>query len=408
MTRQQECLANTICSRALSRHPHALREHTSPPAFRATLAATLLLVAALPAQADLPLTDQLSFYGDVRGGYVHLRREDRDGSTYTANSDWRLRVRPGLKWQPADHWTFAARLAGRLSTDQDSSRFTMKSYLGGLDHGEASLDELYAQYQAGKHNLRLGRFQVSHSLAGVASKSLDRNDSGTMEVNWTEGLSWTYQLPDGWQTRAILEHNHRKGSSSIRRSPLDFADSDARWSTFMTVENNEQHGALVQRGASITWLPEALYSDGTSLDRHEDYWTLSTRAAMRWAIADTGSAFQLGAEAGYAPNTPRKSALNLKGSGDSKGTAWQISANWLNFVSGHSIGLIHGRAEAGWLQSPDFVSNQDLLEVRYQWKVDSNQLLEVRVRQRTDLQRPVTTEKRRDDVDFHLHYTVTF
>lgn len=371
------------------------------------LAVALLGATALPAQADVAITDELSFHGDVRAGYFHLRRKDRDDTTST-DSDWRIRVRPGVKWQPTDNWTFAARLAGRFAHKQDGTRFTMDPYAPPLGHGEASLDQLYAQYQTEQHTVVAGRFQVAHALIGVSPKSLDRNDSGNMEIHWADGLSWTYRVADGWQTRAVIEHNHRKGASGVRNAPLGFDDGDARWSTFITLENNELQGIFAQRGISVTWLPEALYTDGTMIDRHEDYWTVSARAALRWPIADTGSSFQLGMEGGYAPNTPSKSAVGLNGSGDSKGTAWQVSANWLDFAEGHSLGLVYGRVEAGWLQSPDFIPHQDLTEVRYQWNVDSNQLFEIRVRQRKDISRPLAAEKSRDDVDFHLHYTVTF
>src|SRR5690625_4896904 len=145
----------------------------SPP--RLALAVALLAATALPAQADVAITDELSFYGDVRAGYFHLRRKDRDDTIYT-DSDWRIRVRPGLKWQPAENWIFAARLAGRFAHKQDGTRFTMDPYAPPLDHGEASFDELYAQYRNEQHTLRVGRFQVAHALIGVSPKSLDRND----------------------------------------------------------------------------------------------------------------------------------------------------------------------------------------------------------------------------------------
>lgn len=372
--------------------------------------AALTLGIAFPAQAELPITDTLSAYGDIRAGYFHLRRNDRDDSTNT-DSDWRIRLRPGLKWQPSEQWTFAARFAGRFSSDQDGTRFTMDPYNGGasgLDLGESTLDELYMDYQMGKNSYRIGRFQTSYSLKGIAPKSLDRADSSNTEITWTDGVSWTHQQDSGWKSRLIVEHNHRRGPSNIRHPPIGFEDSDSRWSGFATIENTEPWGAFVQRGLSVTWLPDALYTDGIGFDRHENYWTVTARAALQWPIADTGSDLQIGVEGGYAPNTPRNLALNLPGTGDSDGTAWQISLNWLNFAPDHGIGLIAGRAEAGWLISPDYAPNQDLLEIRYQWKVDAIQTFEVRVRQRKEVDRLITADERRKDLDFHLHYTVQF
>lgn len=386
---------------------HSLRAF-SPRAF--ALSAALILATSLPAQADLAITDDLSAYGDIRAGYFHLRRNDRNDSTYT-DSDWRLRLRAGLKWQPDERWTFAARFAGRFANDQDGLRFTMDPYnsgSSGLDLGESTLDELYMDYQPGNSSFRLGRFQASHNLRGIAPKSLDRNDSNNIEITWTDGLSWTHKLDNGWQTRVIVDHNHRRGPSNIRRAPLGFDDGDSRWSGFATIENDQPRGAFVQRGLSVSWLPDALYTDGLIVNRQQDYWALTARTALRWPIGDTGSAFQLGLEGGYAPDTPRNTALGLPGSGDSDGTAWQVALNWLDFAPGHGLALVTGRAEAGWLLSPDFTPNQDLLEVRYQWKVDAIQSIEIRLRQRTDLDRPITADKRREDVDFYLRYTVRF
>jgi hypothetical protein len=47
--------------------------------------------------------------------------------------------------------------------------------------------------------------------------------------------------------------------------------------------------------------------------------------------------------------------------------AWQLSGNWLGWRPGHDIALLVGRADAGWLLSPDFIGNMDLVELRYLW-----------------------------------------
>ena len=83
----------------------------------------------------------------------------------------------------------------------------------------------------------------------------------------------------------------------------------------------------------------------------------------------------------------------------------QLSANWLDLRPGHDLAVVYGRAEAGWLLSPDFVPNMDLQELRYQWSLNKHSAIEFRLRRREDLversDRPFT----RIDRDFYLRYT---
>ncbi|MCF6209533.1 MAG: hypothetical protein L3K24_02405, partial [Gammaproteobacteria bacterium] len=65
------------------------------------------------------------------------------------------------------------------------------------------------------------------------------------------------------------------------------------------------------------------------------------------------------------------------------------------------------RADAGWLLSPDFKSNQYLAETRYRWNLAKKQRLEVRVRYRTDIEQEIGLQKRKDK-DLYARYTVKF
>jgi len=66
---------------------------------------------------------------------------------------------------------------------------------------------------------------------------------------------------------------------------------------------------------------------------------------------------------------------------------------------------VFGRAGDGWLLSPDFGANANLVELRYKWAIDKKQALEARVRNREDIDQRVGSLHKREDVDFYLRYT---
>lgn len=383
-----------------------------PRCSRLRLASLTVMLGTLfqPALADITLTDTLSAYGDSRIGYFNQHRHERDRSSAT-NDEFRLRLRGGLKWRPDDHWTVAARLAGRYTTAQSSTHFIVDRYTtttDGMAFGESTVDEFYVDYRYAQGALRAGRFQMKHELMGVGKKSLDSNDSSNTEITWTDGLLWTRAFDNGWQTKLLLEHNDRKGPSNTKRAPLHFLDSDARWSAFTALENEQAWGPVVQRVISLNWLPDALYHRGLDAGSNEDYLALVARTSLQWPVGNDGSSFMLGLEGGYAPNTPSKQSLGLPGNGDTRGTAFQIKLNWLDFAPGHGIAFIAARAEAGWLLSPDFRPNNDLYEVRYQFKPAPQHTFEARLRQRSDIDKPLGAQRERKDVDFYLRYTLKF
>jgi hypothetical protein len=115
-----------------------------------------------------------------------------------------------------------------------------------------------------------------------------------------------------------------------------------------------------------------------------------------------------GLEVGYAPNTPQQSALKLGGVERADGMAWQTSFNLLDILPNHSIGLVLGKADAGWLISPDFRENDRLAEIRYQWKINKSFSLESRLRERIELDKQTTAARRRDDTDYYLRLTYKF
>jgi len=88
----------------------------------------------------------------------------------------------------------------------------------------------------------------------------------------------------------------------------------------------------------------------------------------------------------------------------------------MDFLPDHSIGIDYARTGAGWLLSPQFRPNEELFEIRYQWRprrmrlwrTKRSPLLEARVRWREDLKQPVGTIRKRQEFDFYLRLTWEF
>jgi hypothetical protein len=114
-----------------------------------------------------------------------------------------------------------------------------------------------------------------------------------------------------------------------------------------------------------------------------------------------------GVELAWAPQTQTRTASNLPGTGKTNGTAWQWSLNLMEFQPGHSIGLVYGGNEAGWLLSTDFSNNQSLLEFRYAWEPMSGHLFEASIREREDLNLLRNAARKRAETDFFIRYSIS-
>jgi hypothetical protein len=80
----------------------------------------------------------------------------------------------------------------------------------------------------------------------------------------------------------------------------------------------------------------------------------------------------------------------------------------MDFTPSHSIGLNYGRTGAGWLLSPQYRENDELFEIRYQWRPSRLPLVEARVRWREELERRPGAVRKRDNFDFYVRLTWQF
>lgn len=378
-----------------------------------SLVAAYALSVASATLAATPNTEPYSVLGDVRAGFFSLHRDDRDG-TVSDKEEWRLRLRAGVQANISQSLSARARFAGRYTTHENSGdpEFDITPVItpgsDGLKMAQSTLDEIWLNFAQGSWNLRAGRMQTKMELAGVAKKSLDRNDSPNTDINWTDGLYVTHKGSDGWKTHAIVQYNPESGATQVRRKPLSFEDSGSRVSYFFAYEKNDKKAFIVQRAVDITYLPSALQSDGTAAGSIDDYLAFVGRLAAQWPMGNSGMKFLLAGELGYAPNTPSNSTLNLGTTGDAGGTAGQVTFNFIDIVPQHSLGVVLGKVDGGWLLSPDFKNNQYLIETRYRWNLAKKQRIEVRARYRTDIKQRIDKTEKREDQDIYARYTLKF
>jgi len=372
----------------------------------------LLTQSAL--QAAVPMNDTFSLVGDVRTGFYTLDRDDRDGST-SEKDEWRLRLRAGLQATFSDSLSARVRFAGRYSTHRSAADPEFELYSSGispgsdgLKMGQSTFDEMWLNYVRGPWSLRVGRMQTKLELVGVAKKSLDRNDSPNTDIAWTDGLYFKHKSSNGWNTHAIVQYNPEEGATQVRREPLSFADSGSRVNYFLAYEKTDKKATIVQRSLDVTYLPSALQSDGNATGNIDDYLAFVGRFAAQWPMGESGMKFLLAGELGYAPNTPNNSALKLGNSGDAGGNATQVTFNFIDIVPRHSVGVVVGKVEGGWLLSPDFKNNQHLYETRYRWNIAKKQRIEIRLRYRTDIKQRTDKLEKREDKDLYARYTYKF
>lgn len=352
--------------------------------------------------------------GDVRGGLYVYHTDNRDG-TETRDEDLRVRLRAGVETDFSAQWRGTVRLAGHYSDEMVEKRFSLHSTNESRPFGQSTFDMLNIRYALTKSaSVTVGRMQTKFELEGVPKKSLDRNDSPNVDIDFTDGVHAVYGFESGWKAHLILQRNPSLSKSqlslaaNIVRGPLDFTDGSSRVTTFAALENKTKSGVFVQRGVDITYIQDALLVTGSASGGRDDYLAIVGRTALAWPMGPGKEHFLLGLEAGYAPNTHRASAVSLAGSDDVKGYAWQASFNLMEFAPRHNIGLVWGEAQAGWLISPDFRENERLIEVRHQYVFNKQLSLESRIRQRKELEKLTTAIRERDDRDLYVRLTYKF
>lgn len=354
----------------------------------------------------------VSVDGDTRLGYIFAGEDFQDvviGESDLLRARWRLRSTWGL----SEGLRARARIAGICSTKDCSPEFILQPEIptsASIKDGQITIDSMFLQwFRSDRFDIAVGRMETKLvARGGVFSKSLDRNDSNNLRVNWTDGLHSTYKAKNGWDSHLIVQYNDEDGPSNVRRFPLDFASSKSRLSYFLAFENLEPRRRMIQRGFDISYLPASLIVDETGGRRLDDYLAFVARGALRWPVRTEGWRLRVSSELGYAPTTQTKQTAGIAGDGDTDGLAWNITASIMEFVPSHSIGINYARTEAGWLLSPQYADNEELFEVRYMWRPTDRLTLDVRGRWRNELRQRLVEDSQRDRFDFYARFTWMF
>lgn len=372
-----------------------------------------LLASILPSKAFPNDKDVVDFSGDVRFGAFGRDRDDRDG-TRSRRDELRIRARAGVLANFTDSLSGKLRFTGRYSSDDRFNTYHFEIFESipsddGLRRGDSTIDEFYLRYKPSEQlDVRVGRFQTKFELDGVAKKSLSRNDSPNTDISWTDGIHVKYTIPSGWDLHAILQRSKDEGPTTVRRDPLAFGEEDSHLTYYLGAEKKDKNSIIVQRGIDITHIPDALQRDGSETGSIQDYTAISGRLAMQWPLGEQGTKFLWGNELGYAFDTPKKSAIRTGGDKDTNGFAFQTTVNFIDIWPKHSIGMVYAQISGGWLLSSDFGNNQELFETRYRWQVNKNQKLEARIRNREDIDKRTSAERKRREWDYYLRYTIKF
>ncbi len=311
------------------------------------------------------------YFMDAWVDYYGQRKLDGNGET-KEETLIRARLRGGLGLSLAENWSAKARIAGRYHSEEGNLNFTLDSRASsdtGMHWGEMTVDTLSISYSSkAVWMLSLGRFQASHSLKGVAKKSLDRAD-GRPKVSWTDGASLWVDWNKAWRSRFIIEYNSTDGPSNVKRSPL----STDRWSFFTTLEAKSNWGPIVQRELDITYIPQTI---GTG------YVAWVARLSAQWPIGKNGQTLLVGTELGYAPDFGGEE-IDVNDI-SSVGRGKILSVNFNNLFQEQSLGIVWGDANSSWLISPDIVPNESFVELRYRWRVVSAGGWEFSVKRRSE------------------------
>ncbi|MEX0900692.1 MAG: hypothetical protein WD081_08405 [Gammaproteobacteria bacterium] len=349
----------------------------------------------------------LTFSGDIRSGVLGSETRLRTGTIAEALS-WRTRARAGAHLRIGTDWSLVGRAAGRFDTEQRDLTFELDFDApgpGGLADGQATIDTLHVLYAPadGPWRIRLGRFQTAFELEGVAKKSLDRLDSPSFDVTWTDG-AWVEHRGGAWTGHVILQYNDADGPSNALRRPLVFDAGESRVGLFAALSANEPRGPLVQRVLTVTWLPGALRPFGPGSPLRDDHLSVTAKSAAAWRFGSEGTRLLVAGEAGYARNTPRQTILG-SGNDDALRFGWQVSLSVIDVVPSHSIGIVYGRVADGWLISPDYSPNQWALEARWLWRLNAAWAVDARIRRRAEIDLPFPSLHPRRYDDFYLRAT---
>jgi len=381
--------------------------------FQSCITCGLLAAASVTAPALGAEPDIWNVSGDLRiHFYAENWRDTRSGGTdddATSGSRFRLR----LKRDVGESCRFQTRFAATATAqDNDWSFYVRPDRDSGtaVNPGTATFDEFFIQCQSADSGSqwRFGRLQSNLDLPHMATRSLDRSQASSLNIGWTDGIAFRQQLGRGWYGEILAQYNGRDGNGQTTRGPLTFDDSDARVGFFGVLGSDADVGPVFMRALALTVYPDALAPEGLASSLREDYVTTTFKIGAGWDLGRSNRRLVAVGEVGRAFETPQRFALGLPGSGAADGWGWQLGADLVNVFPRHTVGLNYGRADPGWLISNDFRQNNELAELRWQFKYSPALRFEFRARWRRELERRAGADFLQRDRDVRVRTTWKF
>lgn len=361
--------------------------------FRSTMTVSFLF-AGVTATGILHAQEQGAWQlsGDLRAMYSSSWRDTRSGEetdSDTLGGRFRMRLRNDID----ANWRVQGRFATSYEDKGNDAEFFIRSARDSataIEPGSMTLDELFVQYRTDdrRTEFRVGRMQSSFLLPLITGKSLDRNQASNINVGWTDGVYLGRQLTEGWKATLTGQYNSRDGNGTVTRGPLEFSDSGSRVSAFATLESDTEIGPIFLRALTLTWYPDALAADGLQSTRREDYTAATFKMAAGWDVGSTigsaGTRLIVAGSVGQAFNRPDNTVMGIPEGGQADGLGWQLGADLAEIFPRHTVGVVFGQADAGWLISNDYRQNDSLAEFRWSWQVTDPLRLQFRARWRQE------------------------
>ncbi len=329
--------------------------------------------------------------GDLRAALAVDIRDHRDRTDRTELVP-RLRVRGGLTVLPTTWVSATARLAAFFDKEADGVGFRL-AHRRTIKSGDVTFDSLFLTLRPhGVLTIRIGRLQTQFEIDSVVRDSLSRNDSGGLEVTWTDGAHVEIGRPGSFRLHLIGQLNPEKGPTNGvgTRGPIEFDDEASRVTYYAALEA-PRWGPLTQLVTDVTIIPEALRPQGLGAASREPVAAFTLKAAADFPLRDGGRAlvFHPFVEAGAMLTTPREDAVGVSTSADRAGRFALVAGMDFKHLGPGDLGIQFGWIEAGYLISPDYPNNTWSIEARYKVGLVGNAVLEVRYRQRQEIGRLV-------------------
>jgi hypothetical protein len=129
----------------------------------------------------------------------------------------------------------------------------------GLAPGSVTLDLAHLQFESETGvRVRIGRFQESLALPAVPDKSLDRKDSDSTAISYSDGLSAEIPIGGSWKLLGIAQYQPDGGATNRPREPLSFDGSGNESSGFFALRRMDDAGPWALASLSYSVFPDSL------------------------------------------------------------------------------------------------------------------------------------------------------